>query len=97
MDTYTLRLKINIVDTTYGGSVSAEVIKKEVEIPFVPVNDIVYVDGAKKYRIRSPEFYSSEWVEGSDPQLRKRVFGCFLNNITSAEKQSYLDDGWVEE
>ena len=97
MDEMTIRFKITVADTSYGGVVTEEVIKKEVEVPFVPMDNMVYIDGVRKYRIRKPEFYPDEWVEGPDPQLRKRIFGCWLNNISSSDKQSYINDGWVEE
>ena len=93
MDNITLRFKISVVDTNYGGQVVQEVIKKEIEVPFVPVDNIVYIDGARKYRIRKPEFHPDDW----DERNKVIVFGCWLNNIVSSEKQPYLDDGWEVE
>lgn len=93
MDNIQLRFKISVVDTSYGGSVTSEVIKKEVEIPFVPVDDIIYIDGDRKYRIRKPEFLPDEWDEAN----KIIVFACWLNNIKPVDKQAYLDDGWEEE
>ena len=89
-DNSKLRFKVNVVSTSYGGQVTKEVIKKEVEVPFMPVDNMIYIDGDREYRVCRPEFLPNEW----DEQAKVVVFGCWLPNITPPDKQSYLNDGW---